>query len=356
MANVQKQIVEYDDAIRLTRYGENATLVKKRDAVLDKLRARFADMRKEGREVPYFRTFNQGSYEMGTGIDPENGDYDIDVGLDFNVAKTKYENPVDLKALVYEALDGHTPLGTAVRRSCVTVKYKVDGEQAYHVDLAVYACDDPEVEPRTLYLARGKLNSGPEHRSWDLSDPRGLTKWVADRFKDEEEEQFLRAIRALKGWKSCQFDHNGNGAPPGIGLTIAAGRLFRPEVVIDFVSKKATFDDRKALRALVDSMIRNFSMTASEDKPGTFVERLAVTLPVAPGKDVFTKMSDGQMATFKEKLTKLRDVLDEAAREEDPVEACKKLRKQFGDRFPVPAKEDTAQARGPAITSSGVSA
>lgn len=356
MANVQKQIVQYDDAIRLTRYDENATLSGKRDAVLNKLRSRFANMRKEGREVPYFRTFNQGSYEMGTGIDPENGDYDIDVGLDFNVAKTKYENPVDLKSLVYEALDGHTPLGTVVRRSCVTVMYQIDGEQAYHVDLAVYACDDPDVEPRTLYLARGKLNSGLEHRAWDPSAPKEFSKWVAERFKDEEEEQFLRTIRVLKSWKSCQFDHRGNGSPPGIGLTIAAGRLFRPEVVIDPVSKKATFDDCKSLRALVDSMIRNFSMTASEDKPGTFVERLVLTFPVTPGKDVFTKMSDGQMATFKEKLTTLRDVLDEAAREEDPVEACKKMRKQFGDRFPVPTKEDTAQARGPAITSSGVSA
>ncbi len=356
MANIQKQIVQYDDAIRLTRYDQNATLVKKRDAVLDKLRARFADMRKAGRDVPYFRTFNQGSYEMGTGINPTNGDYDIDVGLDFNVAKSKYENPIDLKALVYEALDGHTPLGTVVRRCCVTVKYQVDGEQAYHVDLVVYACDDPEAEPRSLYLARGKLNSGVEHRSWDPSAPKGLAKWVAERFKHEQEDQFLRVIRTLKGWKSCQFDHNGNGAPPGIGLTIAAGHMFRPEVVIDPVSKKATFDDRKALRALVDSMILNFSMTASEEKTDTLVERLAVMLPVTPNKNVFSKMSDAQMVTLKEKLTKLRDLLDDVAREEDPVEACKKMRKQFGDQFPVPAKEETAQARGPAITSSGVSA
>jgi hypothetical protein len=355
VANIQDQIIQYDDAIRLTRYDENAKLREKRDRVLDKLRARFTDMRKEGREVPYFRTFNQGSYKMGTGIAPENGDYDIDVGLDFNVEKTKYENPVDLKALVHEALDGHTQLGTVVRRSCVTVKYKVDGEQAYHVDLAVYACDDPEAESRTLYLARGKLNSRPEHRSWDLSDPKGLTKWVADCFKDAEGEQFLRMIRVLKGWKSCQFDHNGNGSPPGIGLTIAAGRLFRPEVAIDAVSMNPTFDDRKALRTLVDSMIRNFSMTLSVDKSGTLAERLVARLPVTPYEDVFTKMTDGQMATFKQRLTKLRDVLDEVEREEDPVEACKTMQKLFGDRFPVPAKEDTAQTRGPAISSAGVS-
>lgn len=356
MADIQKQFEQYDDKIRLKRLDENATLVKRRDAVLNKLRDRFDAMRKEGKDIPTFKWFNQGSYDMGTGIDPENGDYDIDVGLDFNAPKTKYENPVTLKEFVHDALKDHTPLGTDVLRSCVRVKYQIDGEQAYHVDLAVYTCDDTEADPRALYIARGKLNSAAEHRAWERSDPKGLSKWVAERFKDDEEKQFLRAIRTLKGWKSCQFDHNGNGAPPGIGLTIAAGRFFRPEVIVDSVAEMVTFDDRKALRALVDAILRNFSMTASEEAPGTFVERFVATLPVIAGKDVFSKMTDTQMVAFKEKLTKLRDLLDEVHREEDPVEACTKMQKQFGDRFPVPPKEDTAQPRKRAITSSGVSA
>ncbi|HEU4412852.1 MAG TPA: nucleotidyltransferase [Polyangiaceae bacterium] len=356
MANIQKQFVQYDDIIRLTRYEENATLVKRRNAVLNRLKSRFAAMRDEGKDVPTFRWFNQGSYEMGTGIDPKNGDYDIDVGLDFNVAKSKHPNPVDLKALVYEALKDQTSLGTVVKRSCVTVRYQIDGEQVYHVDLAVYTSEDPEVEPRRLYLAKGKLNSGEEHREWEPSDPKGLAKWVAERFRNEAEVQFLRVVRALKGWKSCHFDHNGNAGPPGIGLTIAAGRLFRPEVAIDPVSKKVTFDDHKALRALVDDMLRSFSTITSEEKPGTLVERLVVTLPVSPDKDVFTKMSDSQMATFNTKLEKLRILLDEVQREEDPVEACKMMNKRFDARFPVPPKEETGQSGGRAITSSGVSA
>lgn len=356
MANIQKQIVQYDEAIRLTRYGENATLVKRRDAVLNKLRERFKKMREEGREVPTFEPFNQGSYEMGTGIDPSNGDYDIDVGLDFNATKASYPDPVKLKELVFEALDGHTPLGTVIRRSCVTVNYQIDGEQAYHVDLAVYACDNVESTPHTLHLAKGKQHSEAAHRFWEPSDPKGLTEWVERRFEGEAEKQFLRAIRVLKGWKSYLFDHNGNGAPPGIGLTIAAGRWFQPEVTTDPVSKVTTCDDRKALRNLVDTMIRSFTTIASAEKPGETAVRLRVDLPVTPWKDVFTRMSEGQMATFKMRLEKLRDLLDEVAREEDPVEACKKMQRQFGDRFPVPAKEETAQSRGRAITSSGVSA
>jgi hypothetical protein len=356
MANIQKQIVQYDEAIRLTRYGENATLVKKRNAVLDRLRDEFAKMRKGGREVPTFEWFNQGSYEMGTGIDPANGDYDIDVGLDFNATRASYPDPMKLKELVYEALKDHTPLGTVIRRSCVTVNYQIDGEQAYHVDLAVYACDNVDLAPHALHLAKGKQHSEAAHRFWEPSDPKGLTAWVEGRFTGEAERQFLRAVRILKGWKSYLFDHNGNGAPPGIGLTIAAGHWFRPEVATDPLTKATTCDDRKALRNLVDVMARSFVTVASVENPGKTAERLTVTLPVSPGKDVFMRMTEGQMATFKMRLEKLREALDAAAAEEDPVEACKRMQKQFGDRFPVPAKEDTAQPRGRAITSSGVSA
>lgn len=357
MVNVQKQIEQYDDKVRLTRLNENAVLVRRRDAVLEKLRAQFDAKRKEDKKVPTFQPFNQGSYEMGTGIDPDKGDYDIDVGLEFNATTSDYPNPVDLKELVYEALKDHTPLGTSVRRSCVTVKYQVDGEQAYHVDLAVYACTHLAASPRELSLAKGKLHSAPENRSWERSDPKGLTAWVETRFSDaEQQRQFLRVIRCLKGWKSYRFSHEGNSAPAGIGLTIAAGRLFSPVVEVHPVSKKVTCDDRSAMRALVDKMIAGFTLKPSSERAGTFVERLAVMLPVVPATDVMARMTDGQMAEFKLKLIGLRDVLDLVDTEVDPVEACKRMADQFGSRFPVPTKEETGQPRGPAIVSSGSSA
>lgn len=357
MANVQKQIEQYDDKIRLTRFDENAVLVRRRDAVLEKLRAQFDAKRKEGKKPPTFQPFNQGSYQMATGIDPDEGDYDIDVGLEFNATTSDYPNPVDLKELVYEALKDHTPLGTSVRRSCVTVKYQVDGEQAYHVDLAVYACNHLAASPRELSLAKGKLHSAPAHRSWERSDPKALTAWVETKFSDaEQQRQFLRIIRCLKGWKSYRFSHEGNSAPPGIGLTIAAGHLLSPVVHVNPVSKKVTCDDRLAMRDLVDKMIAGFRLTPSSERAGTLVERLAVMLPVVPATDVMARMTDAQMADFRLKLVALRDVLDVVGMEIDPVEACKKMVDQFGARFPVPSKEETGQTRGPAIISSGSSA
>ena len=356
MADIQKQFMQFDDNIRLKRFGENKTLREKRDAILDRLRDKFKAMREEDEEVPSFSTFNQGSYEMGTGIQPADGDYDIDVAVCFNCSKDDYPNPVDLKELVANALKGHTELGTEVRRSCVTVYYKLNGEQAYHVDLAIYAYDDPESEHKRLFLAKGKLHSDEQNRWWEKSDPQGFSDWVDKRFTTrEEQEQFLRVIRALKRWKTEKFKTDGNNAPPGIGLTVAAGLWFKPQVVRDTFANKTTFDDLKAMRLFVGELVSHF-VPAGTKEDGATLYRLIVPLPVVPHQDVFEKMTVGQMTTCRERLVQLKDCLEQVRQEPDPVEACKALRKHFGEEFPIPEKEDTAKSLGRAVSSSGVSA
>lgn len=356
MAQIQKQLEQFDGIIRLKRFDENQTLREKRDAILNRLREKFAAMREDGEDIPTFDPFNQGSYQMGTGIHPADGDYDIDVGLRFNCAKTKYPNPVDLKILVADALEGHTVLGTKIRRSCVTVYYKLDGEQAYHVDLALYAYDNPDSDMRRLFLAKGKRNSDEQNRSWEESDPLGLADWVENRFTDKDDQtQFLRVIRALKRWKTEKFKTDGNNAPSGIGLTVASGTLFSPHIKRNAFAGKTTFDDLEAMRAFVKTLIGKFQQEGSKED-GSPLYRLEVKLPVAPWKDIFERMTTGQMTTFRERLIQLRDRLDEVVNELDPVEACKLMRKEFGDEFPVPDKGDTGQNRGRATSTSGVSA
>lgn len=356
MANIQKQFIQFDEAIRLKQFGENKTLREKRDAILNRLRDRFAEMRREGKQPPTFSEFNQGSYEMGTGIQPAGGDYDIDVGLRFNCATSAYPNPVDLKVLVADALEGHTELGIDIRRSCVTVYYKLAGEQAYHVDLAIYAYDNPESPTKRLFLAKGKRGSDEQNRWWEESDPQGLADWVEHRFPaDDEQEQFLRLIRALKRWKTEKFKTDGNNAPSGIGLTVAAGHLLQPQVVRDTFSQKTTSDDLKALRLFVDSLINRFTREGSKED-GSPQYRLRVQLPVVPHKDIFERMTTGQMTTFHERLLQLQGCLTKVASEPDPVTACKLMQQHFGEKFPVPDKADTAMPGGPAIASSGVSA
>ena len=85
MANVQRYMEQFHDAIKLGRFDENATLREKRDRVLQRLdsglKKLFAD---RGEDPPHYDPSNQGSYEMGTGVKPRGGDFDIDVGLHFN--------------------------------------------------------------------------------------------------------------------------------------------------------------------------------------------------------------------------------------------------------------------------------
>jgi hypothetical protein len=308
--------------------------------------------KEKGQTPPTFTSFNKGGYAMHLGIVPLNGDYDIDVGLEFDIIKDNYPDPVTIKQWVYDALYGHTD-DVKIKKPCVTVQYHLNKEPCYHVDFAVYGHDSSQSS--NIYLARGKPTSLAEDKYWQHDDPKGLIKLVGERFTDEDDRnQFRRSIRYTKRWKDIKFSPEGHAAPIGVGLTVAAYNWFTPyKALIDPVQNKYKYDDLEALRSLVSRMISNFSFVLHA---GEYAERLVVTVPVEPYCDLFEKMSNSQMKDFKDKLSTLLNALDEAKKEADPVAACKKLQKQLGDDFPVPENKETAQPRGPAIISSGNSA
>jgi hypothetical protein len=334
MADIQRQLVQFDEAIRLKRFDENATLREKRDAVLTRLRDQHNALRRQGVKVPAFDWFNQGSYQMGTGVTPADGDYDIDVGLRFDCTRADYSDPVALKSLVFRALDGHTQR-VEMRRSCVTVFYQRAGEAVYHVDLAVYAQETALFGGRVLYIAKGKANSDPARRTWEHSDPEGLMRWVEGRCSDgADQQQYLRIVRALKRWRSEKFKTDGANAPTGIALTVAAGTRFRPMTRWDFGLNRTVPDDLAALTALVDALSASFTVAGLS---GSYTPqyRLAVTLPVEPRADLCARMTDGQMTTLRERLIRLRDALRAAHDDRDIAQASRRLRTEFGDAFPV---------------------
>jgi hypothetical protein len=115
-------------------------------------------------DTPTFTWFNQGSYEMGTGIKPAvSGDYDIDVGIIFDINHSEHD-PVDVKTWVTDALEGHTKK-VDMRRPCVTVFYQRDDEPIYHVDLAIYSDDTcPGTGCRYLACKSARNNDPPEAR------------------------------------------------------------------------------------------------------------------------------------------------------------------------------------------------
>ncbi len=275
MARVQKQFEAFDELIKLGRFEENQTLRDKRDIIRNKLETRLPKIFEEHKETcPKFHFRNQGSYEMGTGTKPLDGDYDIDQGLYFAISTEDYPDPVVLKQRVYEALIGHTQ-NVRLRQPCVTVFYQQAGESVYHVDIAVYS-DESKNGDGKARLARGKEHSAKENRYWEIADPEGLSDTIFSRFTNSDRGQFRRVVRYLKRWKCENFSKDGHAAPVGIGLTIAAYDHFEPTYT-DPVAYKA--DDLGALRILVRAIVNRFALVwdATEQKS---VWRLTIKLPV----------------------------------------------------------------------------
>lgn len=338
MGNLQKYFLDFHDEIKL-EMDDNQVLREKREELLEVLKENIE------LEESKYDIFHQGSYTMHTGVKPlEDGDYDIDVGLLFNVSIEDYPNPVTVKKIVYNALKSDYE-DTEMKYPCVTVKFESEDDEDtrnYHVDFTIYSNENDDGQ---TYLAKGKLGSGSDSRTWEHSDPKELVRIIKENLMDKEDrKQFRRVIRYLKRWKDLKFKGVVN-RPSGIGLTVAGLTHFYPQSSFNAYTK--VYDDLYALESFVQNMINSFNYRFNDD--GEWEERLEVNLPTPPYNDIYKKMTGGQMKNFKSKLESLLDSLKEARVEIDPVKACEMLQKEFGEDFPVPTKKESAQQRGPSI-------
>lgn len=284
---MQRKFLNFHDNIKLNNFDENSTLREKRDLILERVRSK----------VPKsFEPFNQGSYGMGTGIQPVNGDYDIDVGLIFNI-DPYYFNSNTVKTWVFDSLEDYTKR-VEFKNPCITVYYTKLGESQYHVDLPIYA-----KRGNQLFLAVGKRHSA--NPSWQPSEAKQLISLVAARHSGENAAQFRRVIRYLKRWKNENFSLEGHAAPPGIALTMCAYNWFRPHGA----GTSAYFDDLQATIYLVQQIINNFTVTIHD---GQYSQRLKAEVPVAPQDDTLRRMTNQKMDEFRRRLNDLKANLDAA--------------------------------------------
>lgn len=314
--DLQKEFEDFHEKIKLGTYDENKTLRDKRDLLIDELKDKLKDEKVPRTDKKLtFSKLDQGSYAMNTGVKPKDDEFDIDVGAIFDITNDEYESH-KLKKLVYDKLNSHHKRTVEYNRPCVTVKY-ADG---YHVDLAVYSKNDDDI-----HIAWGKENS--KEKIWYKSEPKKLTKWVADVSTDEaKSKQFRRCVRFLKKWKEKHFSSSGNIAPVSIGLTIQARN--------HFVYHESSYLD--ALIYIVEQIKNDFVLINGK-------WTIDVELPVEPYKNVYYKMIDNYQDNFYKKVDALLEALQDARDEDSRNAACKILRKVFGDEFPLSDDEDKTE-------------
>jgi hypothetical protein len=326
MADLQKYFKQFHEEIKLS-YGENSLLLEKRDIVRRDLRIGLRKM--FSARYPKFKYFNQGSYALGTGVYPLDGDFDIDIGIVFEVNRKEF-NPTQVKGWVHDALNTKNRT-VFYKRPCLTVQYHQSGYEAYHVDLAVYTKETDALFNRTnYYIAKGYTGSEEKYKIWELAEPFELLSRIRSKFADAEDwAQFRRVIRYMKRWNDFNFYSDGNAKPRGIAITALAYKLFRPDKTYDYAAEKYRYNDLKALRGFVSRVIGNFDWFGN----------IAVNLPVKPGNNLFDKMTNKQMKDFRARLESLKIALDFAIRAKDAEEACYALWQQFGDDFTTPGYE-----------------
>ncbi len=316
MADFQTQFNKFHEAIKIA-FEENKPLRDKRDLIVKELRNGL----KWRRENYTFSSFNQGSYDMATGVKPLQGDdYDIDIGLIFNLERSEIE-PVKLKKIVYDILNAVPQRTVEMKRPCVRVQYIKNKKNYYHVDLAIYAREKYGFVYNNLYIAKGFIGSSSENKIWETSAPNKLKEAIKSKFLDNRDrEQFRRVIRYLKRWKDYNFQSSGHARPTGIALTALCYNLFRVK------KRYNNYNDLEALKEVVSSIIYLFS----------YQGKIAVYLPVEPRNNLFEKMSLKQMQNLKSKLEDLKIVLVRAynCAEYEKSNVCLDLQRAFGDDFP----------------------
>lgn len=329
MANVQRYFDAFHRNIRLS-LDENRTLREKRDIVCDKLADRLPQIfDASGEDCPSFGFRDQGSYQMKTGTFPLNGDFDIDLGMYFEIDPDDY-HPVELKRMVHKALKGHTK-EVRIRRPCVTVQYQQSGEPAYHVDIAIYS-DGSKNRDGMPRLAVGKGRSGEKFCGWEVSDPLALSSEILDSYEGAELTQFRRVVRYLKRWKDVRFPRTGNGAPRGIALTVACHKHFEAEFFRD-----GTPDDLTALAKVVGGMTESFTLRGLSWFFSWPSHEVQIKLPVEPYSDLCERMTPRHMKRFYEELASMLQVLEAVKTGRSLEKACQRLRSVFGTDFPMPA-------------------
>lgn len=298
MAECNKLFSQFIEKIKLDN-SKKSSLESSRKGIREKIENYFSNELKVAK--PTF--FSQGSFALKTVVNPINGEYDIDDGVYIqhldNEDSTKWESVETVHNWIYDAVKNHTKTPPRHKKPCIRVIYA--GE--YHADLPVY-CELNDV----IHLAHTE-------KRWHPNDPKILTKWFQDKFKNSG-EQVRTNIILLKAWadnnsKLCEM-------PAGIILSILVCENY----------KSSKCDDTSFANT-----VKNISQKISSE--------FKIVNPINDKEILTDKLTASQKSNFVSLITTLSNDADKAIEEATSLkDACKLWKNQFGDRFPACDDDD----------------
>lgn len=293
MANCHDLFQKLHDEIKLPASKRDA-LKKAKDALRKRVKEYFSKELKT--ESPKF--WSQGSYALGTIVNPLDKEYDIDDGIylqHLSDEKDQWPTPEAVHKWIYDAVKGHTQEDPIDKRTCVRVVYS--GE--YHVDLPIYSTFEDE-----YYLAEKGENG------WTLSDPIAISEWFIRELK-QKGDQLKRVVRYLKAWGDFKSKSNGIKLPSGLILTVLATE--------HYISTE--YDDSAFV-----TTAKNIYQKISND--------FTVYNPIDSNEILTARLTDAQKKNFISILSNLLGNASKAFEENDEIKASELWISEFGDRFP----------------------
>ena len=325
MAKLQSQLQKFHKNIMFD-FEEKSTLRDKRDKLLKKIEKSLSENNR-----PTSMLVNQGSYIYNVGIKPISDDqeYDIDVGIAFNIRSDEYK-ATDVRNWVYGAIKDHTK-NVEEKGPCIRVRY----EAGYHVDLVCYA----KYRDNNMFE---RFQLAHKNGLWISSDPNKIKahiKTVREKFKHIKygsgSDQLQRVVRYLKRWNDLIFSKASNEKPIGLALLLYCAKVLQSPMH----DSQGNPDDLQALIYITEKAKNSNRIRAG--KPDT-------------SEDVFRKISANGMKNLIEKFQELHKDLLKARNSDNLKESCKIMRKHFGYDFPL-EENDTEKKKKLSLLSSASS-
>ena len=188
----------------------------------------------------------QGSFVMGTMIQKEGDDFDIDDGVYYDADKVAGMTALQVRKMIADAADDGRVI-VENRAKCVRIKYRSEAV-GYHVDDPIYR----ENADGTLEIAAA---------DWEKSNPDKVTEWFNANAEVKGKEETKRIVRLLKTFVDLKSEK-------GVSGLVISTLVCEPECII-------TGDADDALRQAITCIYNRLWTNLTVQHPVIVGENLA---------------------------------------------------------------------------------